>query len=80
MQADHEELSLAAALAGFAAVAIENACLATPMPCTARQTLTEKNARLLEETRQRSQDLHALVRRVGDALAAGHSPARGRAV
>ena len=72
--ADDEELSLAVALAGFAAVAIENARLAADA-LTARQTLTEKNVRLLEETRQRSQDLHALVRRVGDALAAGHSPA-----
>ena len=74
-EADEEELSLAAALAGFAAVAVENTHLATEA-VTARQTLTEKNARLLDEMRRRGQELRGLVRRVGDALAAGHSPER----
>ena len=49
-RAGEEELSLAAALAGFAAVAVENARLASDAR-TARQALTEKNARLLDETR-----------------------------
>ena len=74
-RAGEEELGLAAALAGFAAVAVENARLASDAR-TARQELTEKNARLLDETRRRGEELRALVRRVGDALAAGHSPER----
>ena len=74
-RAGEEELGLAAALAGFAAVAVENARLASDAR-TARQALTEKNARLLDETQRRGEELRALVRRVGDALAAGHSPER----
>ncbi|MBV9848308.1 MAG: SpoIIE family protein phosphatase [Armatimonadetes bacterium] len=73
--AGDEELGLIAALAGFAAVAIENARLAADAQA-ARQVLSEKNARLLDEARRRGQELRALVRRVGDALAAGHSPER----
>lgn len=73
--AEGEELGLASALAGFAAVALENARLAAATQAD-RQNLAEKNARLLEETTRRGQELRALVRRVGDALAAGHSPER----
>ncbi len=70
-----EALGLAAALAGFAAVALENARLAADVQAD-RQSLAERNTRLLDETTRRGQDLRALVRRVGDALTAGHSPER----
>jgi serine phosphatase RsbU (regulator of sigma subunit)/PAS domain-containing protein len=72
---DEEALGLVAALAGFAAVALENARLSVAIQAD-RQTLVEKNARLLDETTRRGQELRALVRRVGDALTAGHSSER----
>lgn len=74
-EATEDEIGLTVALSGFCGVALENARQAQAARAT-QTTLLEKNARLLDETRRRGDELHLLVRRVGDALAAGLSRAR----
>lgn len=74
-EANEEEIGLTVALSGFCGAALENARQAQAARAT-QIALLEKNARLLDETRRRGDELHLLVRRVGDALAAGLSRAR----